>query len=157
MSTVPSSYLTDFSFQILPPRILPGPSSYHPPLLIVIQLKPVWWSVQVRAKGAALLEGWVCSSSRGIGTYRFQLLRIVKLKGCTEELALGWLGPRMIRAEVNGHRGGGRGRRKGAGLGAIGWKISPSRIAKQLGPQIPLRGSARSASTATVSEPSRFR
>ena len=29
---------------------------------------------------------------RGIGTYRFQLLRIVKLKGSTEKLALGVTG-----------------------------------------------------------------
>ena len=51
----------------------------------------------------------------------------------------------MIRAEVNWRGGGEKGARpkeKGAGWGVIGWKISPSRIAKQLGPQIPLRGSA---------------
>ena len=36
-------------------------------------------------------------------------------------------------------------------MGVIGWKISPSRIAKQLGPQIPLRGSAWSASAAAES------
>lgn len=106
-------------------------------------------SFQVETKGARWWE-WnggdeFVALRRGIGTYRFQLLRIVKLKGSTEKLALGVTGATDDQgwsklAREGGERSEAEG--KGAGLGVIGWKISPSRIAKQLGPQIPLRGSA---------------